>query len=87
MDALDGVIAAIYFQKQPNREWHPIAYYLKTIINTELNYHIHDKEILAIISSFQYQRAQLKETPKPIQVILDHKALEYFIITKAFIAQ
>jgi len=51
-DALNGVIAAVYSQKQPDREWHPVAYYLKTIINTELNYHIHDKEMLAIIFSF-----------------------------------
>jgi len=52
MDALDGVIAAIYSQKQLDREWHPIIYYLKTIIDTKLNYHIHDKEMLAIIFSF-----------------------------------
>jgi len=51
-DALDGVIAGIFSQKQLNGEWHPIAYYLKTIIDAELNYHIHNKEILAIVSSF-----------------------------------
>ena len=51
-NALDSVIAGVYSQKQPNREWHPIAYYLKTIIDAKLNYHIHDKEMLAIISSF-----------------------------------
>jgi len=51
-DALDGVIVVIYSQKQPNIEWHLVVYYLKTIINAELNYHIHDKEMLAIIFSF-----------------------------------
>jgi hypothetical protein len=51
-DALDGVIAGIYSQKQPDREWHPVAYYLKTIVDAELNYPIHDKEMLAIILSF-----------------------------------
>ena len=29
-----------------------IIYYLKTIIDAELNYHIYNKEMLAIISSF-----------------------------------
>jgi hypothetical protein len=53
-DALDGVIAGIYSQKQLDREWHPIAYYLKTIVDAELNYPIYDKEMLAIILSFQY---------------------------------
>jgi len=51
-NALNGVIASIFSQKQPDGEWYPIIYYLKTIIDAKLNYYIHDKEILAIISSF-----------------------------------
>jgi len=51
-DALDGVIANIFSQKQPDGEWHPVAYYLKTIIDAKLNYYIYNKEMLAIISSF-----------------------------------
>ena len=51
-NTLDGVIAGIYSQKQPNREWHPITYYLKTMVDTELNYPIYNKEMLAIILSF-----------------------------------
>ena len=50
-DTLDSIITGVYSQKQIDRK-HPIAYYLKTIVDTELNYPIHDKEILAIISSF-----------------------------------
>jgi len=48
----DGAIAGVFSQKQPDGEWHPIAYYSKTIIDAELNYHIYNKEMLAIISSF-----------------------------------
>jgi len=51
-NALDGIIAGVFSQKQPNGEWHPIIYYLKTIIDAKLNYHIHNKKMLAIISSF-----------------------------------
>ena len=51
-DALDSIITSIYFQKQIDREWHPITYYLKTIIDTKLNYPIYNKEMLAIIFSF-----------------------------------
>jgi len=51
-DTLNSVITSIYSQKQPNKEWHPIIYYLKTIIDAKLNYHIYNKEMLAIISSF-----------------------------------
>jgi len=53
-DALDSVIAGVYSQKQINGEWHPIAYYLKTIVDAKLNYPIYNKEILAIIYSFQH---------------------------------
>ena len=86
-DASDSTIAGIFSQKQLDREWHPIAYYLKTIIDTELNYPIHNKEMLAIIFSFQHWCAQLEGTPESIQVVLDHKALEYFMTTKALTAQ
>jgi len=51
-NVLDSIIAGIFSQKQLDGEWHPIAYYLKTIIDTKLNYYIHNKEMLAIISSF-----------------------------------
>jgi len=51
-DALDSVIAGVYSQKQTNGEWHPVAYYSKTIVDAKLNYPIHDKEMLAIIYSF-----------------------------------
>jgi len=85
-DALNSIIAAVYSQKQLNREWYPIAYYLKTIIDTKLNYYIYDKEMLAIIFSFQHWRIQLKGTLKSILVVLNHKALKYFIITKALTA-
>jgi len=51
-NALDSVIASVYSQKQTNGEWYPVTYYLKTIVNAELNYPIYNKEILAIIYSF-----------------------------------
>ena len=65
-NTLDSIITSVYSQKQIDREQHPITYYLKTIVDTKLNYLIYNKEILAIISSFQYQRVQLEGTPKPI---------------------
>jgi hypothetical protein len=51
-DTLNSVIAGIYSQKQLNGEWYPVTYYLKTIVDAELNYLIYNKEILAIILSF-----------------------------------
>jgi len=51
-NTLDGIIASVYSQKQIDGKWHPIAYYLKTIIDAKLNYLIYNKKMLAIISSF-----------------------------------
>ena len=86
-NASDSTIASVFSQKQPDKKWHPIAYYLKTMIDTELNYPIHNKEMLAIIFSFQHWCTQLEGTPEPIYVVSDHKALEYFITTKTLTAQ
>jgi hypothetical protein len=74
-------------QKQANGEWHLVAYYSKTMIDIELNYLIYDKEMLAIIYSFLHWHAHLQGTLEKIQVILDHKALEYFMTTKALIVR
>ena len=51
-NALNNVITGFFSQRQPDGNWHPIAYYLKTIVDTKLNYPIYDKEMLAIIFSF-----------------------------------
>ena len=53
-NALNNIIAGVFSQKQPDKNWHLIAYYLKTMANVKLNYPIYNKEILAIIFSFQY---------------------------------
>jgi hypothetical protein len=50
-DASDGVIAGILLQLYLDGEWHPVAYFSKTMAPAECNYEIHDKEMLAIIRS------------------------------------
>ena len=51
-DALDGVVAGIFSQLGLDGEWHPVAFFSKTMAPVELNYEIHDKEMLAIVRSF-----------------------------------
>ena len=48
----------------------------------ELNYAVHDKEMLAIVRSFSEFRAELIGNPHQIYIIIDHKALKYFINIK-----
>jgi hypothetical protein len=48
-----------------------------------MNYLIHDKEILVIVQAFKHWRSELEGTDYPVEVLIDYKALEYFISTKA----
>jgi transposase InsO family protein len=82
-DASDAVVAGVFSQLGPDGDWHPVAYFSKTMLPAECNYSIHDKEMLAIVRSFEQWRAELEGTPVPIQIFSDHKALEYFMTTKA----
>jgi hypothetical protein len=86
-DTSDGVIAGVLLQQEKDLQWHPVAFYSKTMIEAELNYPIHDKEMLAIVSGFLHWRIELEGIYNRIEVVSDYKALEYFITTKALTAR
>jgi hypothetical protein len=85
-DASDGVVASVLSQKHGD-DYFPIVYFSKTMQAAELNYEVHDKEMLAIVKSFANWRAELTSTPYQIRVYTDHKALEYFMSTKSLNAR
>src|SRR5258705_2913411 len=68
--------------KQKTRT-HPVAYLSKQFNPAEINYDIHDKEMLAIVRSFHAWETLLKSCQKQITVWTDHKNLEYFNSTKS----
>ena len=82
-DASDGVVAGVLTQKHKN-EWHPIAFYSKSMLPAEQNYEIHNKEMLAIIQALQEWCAELEglQIKEHFQVLTDHQSLEYFMTTK-----
>jgi len=49
---------------------------------SECNYEIYDKELMAIVQAFKKWHAELESVENPILVIMDHKNLEYFMMTK-----
>jgi hypothetical protein len=55
----------------------------------ELNYDIHDKEMLAIIRALEEWRAELEglQTELLFLIYSDHRALEYFMTTKKLSAR
>ena len=80
-DASDYAIAAILSQWQDG-ELHPIAFFSRTLQAAELNYDTHDKELLAIFSAFKTWHHYLEGTSDLVDVVTDHKNLEYFSTTK-----
>jgi RNase H-like domain found in reverse transcriptase len=53
-DVLDKAIRGCISQIRDNRILHLIAYYLRKMILAELNYNVHDKELLAIIDTIEH---------------------------------
>lgn len=56
----------------------PVAYYSRRLNSAEVNYPIHDKEMLSIISCLQEWKAELQSVSKPFKILTDHKNLSYF---------
>jgi len=81
-DASDYTLAAILSIMTKDNEIHPIAFHSQTFSAPELNYNVHDKELLAIFEAFKIWRHYLEGSASPIDVITDHKNLEYFSTTK-----
>jgi hypothetical protein len=61
---------------------HPVAFHSRSFNSTELNYNTHDKELLAIFEAFKHWRQYLEGSRTPVDVVTDHKNLEYFSTTK-----
>ena len=81
-DALDYALAAILLTYTEDGELHPIAFHSHTFTSPELNYNVHDKELLAIFEAFTWWRHNLEGSGTPIDIITNHKNLEYFSTTK-----
>ena len=81
-DASNYVAAVIFSQYDDKEILHPVAFYSKKHSPTECNYEIYDKELLAIVRAFEEWRPHLEGLRHPIQVLSDHKNLEYFMSTK-----
>lgn len=81
-DASDYAIGSVLMQIGNDNELHPIAFYSRKASPAEINYTIHDKELLAIKASFEEWRHFLIGTIEPVIVYSDHKNLEYFLSSR-----
>jgi len=65
--------------KGPNKLWRPVAFISKSLSDTERNYKIHDKEMLAVVRCLEAWRHFLEGTTTRFEIWTDYKNLKYFI--------
>ena len=78
-DTSDFAIGAVLSQMRVDGKLHPVAFYSRKFSAVEINYDIDDKELFAIVDSFQEWRYFLEDVTHPVTVYTDHKNLEYFM--------
>ncbi|KAF8701279.1 hypothetical protein RHS03_06547, partial [Rhizoctonia solani] len=83
-DASGAALGSILSQRQEDGRLHPLGFLSKSFKGAEQNYDTHNKELLAIICSFEYWRIFLEGTAHPITVFTDHCNLEYWKESQTF---
>ena len=77
-DASEFTTGAILSQQDRTGQWQPVAFVSQSLNETERNYKIYDKEMLAVMRAFYEWSHYLKGAKQIIEVLTDHKNLTYF---------
>ncbi|MBW0497611.1 hypothetical protein O181_037326 [Austropuccinia psidii MF-1] len=80
-DASDYAFGTVLSQVD-NSGKHPIAFDSCKLLLAELNYEIHDKELLGIVWDLKRWAAFLLSLSHPFEVLTDHSSLQYFLYSK-----
>jgi hypothetical protein len=78
----DFTKGAMLCQKDEDGQLHPIAFHSRKVKAAEIKYDVHDKELLAVESSFKGWHRYLEVGLKTVMVYSDQQYLEYFRTTK-----
>ena len=81
-DALDYALAAIISIVNEENEVHLVVFHSYTFTTVELNYNTYDKKLLAIFEAFKIWQHYLEGPAYSIDIVTNHKNLEYFPTTK-----
>jgi len=82
IDVFDYVVIEVMSQRDDNEQLRSVTYFSFKMLLAECNYEIYDKKLLAIIRAFEKWRLELKGTLDFVEIIFDHKNLEYFMSIK-----
>ena len=86
-DALDYAVTRILSITCADSELRPVAFYSQTLTAPELNYDTHNKELLAIFEAFRTWCHYLEGSTTLVDIVMDHKNLEYFSTLKVLTHQ
>ena len=78
-DALNYTTGGVLLMKGSDELWRLVAFIFKSLSDTERNYEIHDKEMLAVVKCLEAWRHFLEGVTMKFEIWTDHKNLEYFI--------
>jgi len=81
-DASDYALAAVLSIRTPDGNYHPVAFHSQTFKDAKTNYDVHDKELMAIYNALKCWQHYLEGAGTPINVVTDHRNLQYFSTTK-----
>ena len=73
IDASDYVSVGVLSQPDDHGVLRPVAFFSKKHSPAECNYEVYDKELLAIVRSFEEWHPHLIGAAQPIRVLMDHK--------------
>ena len=81
-DASDYALAAVLSICTLDSDYHLVAFHSQTFKDAEANYDIHNKELTAIYNAFKRWRHYLEGAGTPIDIVTNHRNLQYFLTTK-----
>jgi len=79
VDTSDYAMGGVLSIEGEGGKWRPVAFLSKSLNETERNYRIHDKEMLAIIRKLESWRHLLEGVQFKFEIWTDHQNLEYFM--------
>jgi len=78
-DALNYATGGVLLMKCFDKLWRPVAFISKSLSDTERNYKIHNKEMLAVVRCLEAWRHFLEGMTIKFKIWTDYKNLEYFM--------
>jgi len=78
-DASNYATGGVLSMKCSDEKWRPVAFISKSLSDTEHNYEIHNKEMLAVIRCLEAWRHFLEGAVKKFEIWTDHKNLKHFM--------